>query len=214
MSTDVSLVAAPGFFERISLALRVLLDANLAARVRQSAAAPGAGQLPAALGDGSVTEKVVEKIVEKIVEQPVERVVERVVEKVVETTKIDPEAGALQVLSILQRDGRLVDFLMEDISGASDAEVGAGARVVHQGCKKALAQYVTLEPIKKDPEGAPITVDKGFDANQIRLAGNITGEPPWVGTLAHAGWRATQVSLPERPASIDARVVAPAEIEL
>jgi hypothetical protein len=202
----------PGFFERLSLALRVLSDAGLAARVRDG----GAPQLPAPAPTEKPVEKVVEKIVEKVVEKPVEKVIEKTVEveKIVEKVRIDPEAGALHVLAILQRDGRLVDFLMEDISGASDADIGAGARIVHQGCKKALTQYVALEPVRKESEGAAITVDKGFDANAIRLSGNVTGEPPYKGRLAHAGWRATKVALPERAQAIDARIVAPAEVEL
>jgi Domain of unknown function (DUF2760) len=206
--------ALPGFFERLSLALRVLSDASLAARLKDG----GAPQLAAP------AEKIVEKPVEVVVEKPVEVIVEKVVERVIEKTvevekiveklRIDPEAGALHILAILQRDGRLVDFLMEDISGAGDADIGAGARIVHQGCRKALTQYVTLEPVRKEGEGATVTLEKGFDANEVRLAGNVTGEPPYKGKVAHAGWRATKVALPERAASIDARIVAPAEVEL
>lgn len=197
--------APPGFFERLSLALRVLSDATLAARVRDAAPAP---QL-AAPG-----EKAVERVVEKVIEKPVEKVVEKVVERIVEKVRVDPEAGALHVLALLQRDGRLVDFLMEDVSGAGDADLGAGARIVHQGCRKALQQYVTLEPVRTESEGAAVVLEKGFDAHAVRLAGNVTGEPPYKGKLAHAGWRATRVALPERPPSVDARIVAPAEVEL
>lgn len=201
----------PGFFERFSLALRVLGDPALAARVRDGAALPGA-ELPRLAEKGE--EKVIEKTVEKVVEKPVERIVEKTVEKIVERTRIDPEAGALHVLALLQRDGRLVDFLQEDIAGAGDADVGAAARVVHTGCRKALQQYFTLEPVRSESEGAGVTVDKGFDPNLIRLSGNVAGEPPFKGKLAHAGWRAKDVKLPDRPAAVDARVVAPAEVEI
>lgn len=186
----MSSTPAPGLFERLSLALRVLLDPALAARLRDAPALPAA--LPAAP----------------------ERVVEKVVEKIVERTRVDPEAGALHVLALLQRDGRLVDFLQEDIAGAGDADVGAAARVVHSGCKKALQQYFVLEPVRAEAEGAGVTVDRGFDPNQIRLSGNVSGEPPFKGKLAHAGWRAKDVKLPDRPSSVDARVVAPAEVEI
>ncbi len=194
----MSSTSLPGFFERLALAMRVLGDPALAARVRDTPALP-----PAA-----------EKLVEPVAERPAERVVEKVVEKIVERVRVDPEAGALHVLSLLQRDGRLVDFLQEDIAGAGDADVGAAARVVHTGCRKALQQYFVLEPVRAESEGAGVTVDKGFDPNQIRLSGNVHGEPPFQGKLAHGGWRARDVKLPDRPASVDARVVAPAEVEI
>lgn len=190
----------PGFFERLSLAFRVLGDAELAARVRDAAAVA-----PQQLAAPEKAEAKAEPKVE-------ERVVERVVEKIVE--KQNPEAGALHLLAILQRDGRLIDFLLEDIAGAGDADVGAGARVVHAGCRKALHQYFTFEPVRKDPEGATVVVDKGFDPAQIRLAGKVGGEPPFQGKLAHGGWKAVDVRLPDRPASVDARIVAPAEVEI
>ena len=182
--------AKPGFFERLSLALRVLGDADLAARVRDDGA-------PAQLAAASA---------------PSERVVEKIVERVVE--KSNPADGALQLLGILQRDGRLVDFVNEDLTGAGDADVGAAARIVHAGCKKAIASYFTLEPVRKDGEGAAVVVDKGFDAAQIRVAGNVKGEPPWKGKLTHAGWRAVDVRMPEKTGAVDPRIVAPAEVEL
>ena len=199
-------VTLPGFFERLSLALRVLGDPALAARLRDTPALPSSS--------AEAPRPLPERVVEKIVERPVEQVVERVVEKIVERTRIDPEAGALHVLALLQREGRLVDFLQEDIAGAGDADVGAAARVVHSGCKKALQQYFVLEPVRAEAEGAGVVVDKGFDPQQIRLSGNVGGEPPFKGKLAHAGWRAKAVKLPDRPPSVDARVVAPAEVEI
>jgi hypothetical protein len=208
----------PGFFERLSLAFKVLGDPALAARVRgDGAPLTPTAQLTAAVDGapvGGVTQKVetrtveVEKIVEKIVEKPVEKIVEKIVEK------SNPETGALLLLTLLQRDGRLIDFLHEDVAGFPDADVGAAARVVHAGCKKAIGQYFTFAPVRSESEGAAITVEKGFDPSQIRLAGNVSGEPPFKGKLAHQGWKATDVRLPERPPSIDARVVAPAEVEI
>lgn len=208
----------PGFFERLSLAFKVLGDPVLAARLKVDAPLTPTAQLTAAVGEGApgggVTQKVetrtveVEKVVEKVVEKPVEKIVEKIVEK------SNPETGALLLLTLLQRDGRLIDFLHEDVAGFPDADVGAAARVVHSGCKKALSQYFTFAPVRSESEGAAITVEKGFDPSQIRLAGNVSGEPPFKGKLAHQGWKATDVRLPERPPSIDARVVAPAEVEI
>lgn len=130
----------------------------------------------------------------------------------------EPEApedtAALHLLGILQREGRLVDFLEEDLSGATDAQVGAAARLVHDGCRKALHQYVRLEPVRAEPEDASITVPDGFDAAQIRLTGNVVGHPPFQGRLAHHGWRAASISLPTLAEGQDPAIIAPAEVEL
>lgn len=123
-------------------------------------------------------------------------------------------AAGLFLLGILQREGRLLDFLNEDIAGFADADVGAAARLVHEGCRKALSQYVPLAPVVKDAEGAAIEVPRGFDANRYRLTGNVTGEGPWRGSLKHHGWVATSVALPEVPTTVDVKVLAPAEVEL
>ncbi|MFL5271206.1 MAG: DUF2760 domain-containing protein [Anaeromyxobacteraceae bacterium] len=121
-------------------------------------------------------------------------------------------AEALHVLSLLQRDGRLIDFLAENLEGFSDAEIGAAARTVHQGCKKALDAYVELEPVYKDAEGATVTVAAGFDPAAVRLTGNVVGTPPFQGALRHHGWRARKATFP--PPQKDPAIIAPAEVEL
>jgi hypothetical protein len=121
---------------------------------------------------------------------------------------------ALQLLAVLQREGRLVDFLEEDLAGFPDAAVGAAARTVHAGCKRALAELLALEPVLGDREGAQVTVERGFDAGSIRLTGNVVGDPPFRGALRHHGWRARTVKLPPVRDGEDANVVAPAEVEL
>lgn len=125
-----------------------------------------------------------------------------------------PHASALFLLSIFQREGRLLDFLKEDLRSFSDAEIGAAARAVHEGCGKVLTQYLPLEAVVTQSEGATIDVPKGFDASRFRLTGNVTGEGPWKGSLKHHGWVVTKVALPETPTTIDVKVVAPAEVEL
>ena len=125
-----------------------------------------------------------------------------------------PTDGALVLLSLLQREGRFIDFLQEDVSGFADAEIGAAARVVHDGCKKALAEHVVLEPVRKEEEGAQVTLDAGYDAASITLAGNVGGKPPFKGTLKHKGWRAQSVELPKIAPTHDVKVLAPAEIEV
>lgn len=124
------------------------------------------------------------------------------------------ETAALQLLALLQREGRLLDFLQEDVASFTDADVGAAARVVHEGCKRGLAEYLDLEAVRPEAEGAAVVLAPGFDANANRVTGNVVGEPPYRGRLAHHGWRVAAVRLPRRVPGTDARVVAPAEIEL
>lgn len=124
-----------------------------------------------------------------------------------------PDA-ALQLLALLQRDARLIDFAQEDLAGYSDADIGGAARVVHEGCRKVLQEHFMLEPVRTEAEGSRITLEAGFDARAIRLTGNVTGQAPFQGSLSHRGWRATEVKLPQLADSHDARVLAQAEVEL
>ncbi len=128
--------------------------------------------------------------------------------------KAELRRGAVQLLSLLQREGRLLDFLQEDIDGYSDEQIGAAVRDIHRGCKKVLAEHAPLEPVLPGQENASVRVDPGFDPSRIRLTGNVVGEPPFTGTLRHHGWRTARVVLPELTASTDPTVVAPAEVEL
>lgn len=122
--------------------------------------------------------------------------------------------AALQLLALLQREGRFVDFIEEDVASFSDAEIGAAARVVHEGCRKAIREHVKLEAVRSEQEGARLEVPKGFDAGSIRLSGNVVGEPPFKGVLRHRGWRAAEVHLPKLAVGHDVRVIAAAEVEL
>jgi hypothetical protein len=121
---------------------------------------------------------------------------------------------ALLLLSLLQREGRLIDFLQQDIASFPDADVGAAARVVHDGCAKALSAHATLSPVRQEEEGARITLAAGFDADTVRLVGDVKGEPPYAGVLRHRGWRASKLQLPRVVGDHDAHVLAPAELEL
>jgi hypothetical protein len=123
-------------------------------------------------------------------------------------------ASGLMLLAAFQREGRLVDFLQQDAAGFSDEDIGAAARVVHSGCQKILRQFFDLSPAAAGSEGSPMTVPAGFDAERIRLTGNVSGKPPFKGALKHHGWIATQVRMPAIAESLDPRVIAPAEVEL
>src|ERR1051326_2648728 len=121
---------------------------------------------------------------------------------------------AVQILALLQRDGRLIDFLTEDIAPYGDAEIGAAVREVHQSCRQVLEHYLKLEPVITSEEGRPVTAEAGFDPATIKLLATAAGPPPLRGLLRHRGWRATQVNLPPLPDGIGRSVVAPAEVEI
>lgn len=122
--------------------------------------------------------------------------------------------AALQLLALLQRESRFIDFLQEDIGAYSDADVGGAARLLHGGARKVLGDTFDLEPVRSEAEGSRVTLPAGFDAAAVRVTGNVVGQPPFTGTLQHKGWRATAVRLPALTEGHDTRVIAPAEVEL
>ena len=121
--------------------------------------------------------------------------------------------GALQILAILQRDSRLIDFLQEDIAPYSDDQIGAAVREIHDQSRDAIARYVTLTPVIDGVEGTYAKAP-AQDASLVKFVGNVPAKPPAGGTLRHKGWRATKVDLPALPARQDATIIAPAEIEI
>lgn len=185
----------PSFFARLSLAFstffRLLFDAAYAVQVR--ALPPGS----APSGENEVT-STTEAPKASEVAVPKERDV----------------GSALQLLTVLQREGRLIDFVQQEITGYSDADIGAAARVVHQGCRKAFVRTLEIETVRSEPEGTSVSLPSGFDAKAHRLVGAVQGQPPYQGTLRHRGWRVRQVTLEEPLATADLTIVAPAEVEL
>ena len=129
------------------------------------------------------------------------------------TAKAAPDA-AMQLLGLLQRDARLIDFTQEDLSQYSDADVGGVARVLHEGCSKVLREHFTIAPVRSEAEGSRLTLPAGFDARAVRLTGNVLGQAPFTGSLCHRGWRVTETRLPRLAESHDVRVLAQAEVEL
>ena len=124
-------------------------------------------------------------------------------------------SDALSLLAVLQREGRIVDFLKESITAYSDAQIGAAVRDVHRDASAALQRLLELQPVMPEAEGSTVEVPAGTDAARVRLLGNVAGQPPYRGILRHAGWQATKVELPEWTGNAQsARVVAPAEVEL
>jgi hypothetical protein len=125
-----------------------------------------------------------------------------------------PSGAPLRVLTLLQREGRLLDFFMEEVDGYNDAQIGAAVRDIHRSCRKSLRDHLVLEPVMTDAEGSEVAVPPGFDPAAVRLTGNVTGQPPFRGTLRHHGWRVREIKLPEPIGGQDEFVVQPAEIEL
>lgn len=124
-----------------------------------------------------------------------------------------PEA-AVQMLAALQREGRLIDFLQEDLSSYEDSQIGAAVRNIHTGCKEALKEHMEIRPVFAEKEGASVTVPPGFDARAIRLTGNVTGDPPFRGVLRHRGWQVERIRLPQSMEQKNHWILAPAEVEI
>lgn len=196
--------ARPGFVARLVLAFatffRLIFDADLAGRVLR-------------LSDTS------RRTAAESTPQPAPEVVASVPSPATaENPKPDgpptPVEGALALLALFQREGRLVDFLEQDVVSFSDAEVGAAARLVHDGCRKALHGHAKVAPVRAEPEESRVTIDEGYDPATVKLVGTVGPRPPYVGLLRHAGWRVQALDLPRAAASHDAEIVAPAEVEV
>ncbi len=138
-----------------------------------------------------------------------------------EEPKVDPEVEKrntrrtfLHLVSALQKEGRLIDFFNEDLSLYSDDQIGAAVRGIHENCVKTLGKYVTCGPVVETAEGETITIEAGFNPEEIRLTGNVSGEPPFTGTVRHKGWKASNTEVPTLSEESNPDVLAPAEVEL
>lgn len=129
--------------------------------------------------------------------------------------KAPVRSEALTLLAALQREARFIDFVQENLEGFGDAEIGAVARDVHRDCGKVLQRMFAVAPAVKEQEGDAVKIPRGFDAGRYRLVGNVAGDPPYNGEVAHHGWEATRLDLPEWSGdAATARVIAPAEVEV
>jgi hypothetical protein len=137
-------------------------------------------------------------------------------EATVATAPPPPDRGeaALRLLALLQQEGRLVDFLEEDLAPYSDAQIGSAVRAIHGGCRAVLKERLDLAPILPGAEGATVTIERGFDPAAVRVTGNVRGEPPYQGVLRHPGWRSAAFRLPDSTGDRDATILAPAEVEV
>ncbi|MBS4052748.1 MAG: DUF2760 domain-containing protein [Methylomonas sp.] len=202
---DLWHVCLAGTVAVLALLLIVVLISVLLGMRRCKRHVPAAPVAPAIAPQPEI--KVVEKIVE------VEKIVHAPAPEPVILKEATPDA-ALQLLSLLQKEARFIDFIKEDVGAYSDADIGAAARVVHQGCSKAINEHFTLAPVSQDREGSRVSLNKGFDAASYRLTGNIVGEAPFNGTLVHKGWQVTDLRLPKLTEGHNAKIIAAAEVEL
>src|SRR6188768_3817707 len=120
--------------------------------------------------------------------------------------------AALQLLSLLQREGRFVDFVQQELSSFSDADIGAAARVVHEGCRRALRAHARVVSVRSEAEGSSLTLERASE--DVKLVGNVAGSAPFRGVLRHRGWRVEELNLPKVVGAQDPALVAPAELEL
>jgi len=187
-----------GFWTRLSFAFRsffaILSNAEIPQDVASALINPVAEVTP---GSGTAAPSAAPR--SKTVDTPVAESVDR----------------AVQMLGLLQRDGRLIDFLVEDVTPFPDAQLGAAVRSIHTSCRQVLERYVELSPVIDSDEDQPVTVPAGFDPAAIKLVGNVAGKPPLRGVLRHRGWRVKKVTLPSLPQGSTGRaIVAPAEVEI
>lgn len=176
-------VPSLSFPSRLACAFRVLFDGRLAARVAEL-------DEPAAL-PAPVTEPEPAK---PVVSQP------------------SAATGALQLLGLLQREGRFVDFIQQDVASFPDADIGAAARLVHEGCRKALKAHARVVSVRSEAEGARVVLDSA--SPDVKLVGNVAGAAPFRGVLRHKGWRVEELTLPKLIGEHDPKLVAAAELEL
>lgn len=120
----------------------------------------------------------------------------------------------LFMLSVLQREGRFMDFLSEDLDEYEDDQIGAAVRNIHESCKKTVNKYLTSKSVIDEEEGEKIVIPAGFDPNTIKLTGNVTGAPPFKGVVRHRGWKAARLDMPTLSGSRDPHIIAPAEVEI
>jgi hypothetical protein len=160
-----------------------------------------------------VIKEVVREVPKEIVKETIREIPGK--EVIREVVKLVPDThGPVQLLSLLQHDGRLVDFLNEEIESFEDEQIGAAVREIHSKCRKALQRYCTLEPVRTEKEGEVISIGAGYDPSAIRITGKVTDKAPMFGTLRHRGWKAAKVELPTRPSGADPTIVMPAEVEV
>jgi len=120
----------------------------------------------------------------------------------------------LHFLSVLQREGRILDFFSEDLTLYDDEQIGAAVRSIQEECKRTVEKYLSPVPVLNKEEGDLVNIEAGFDPDSIKLTGNVSGQPPFKGILRHRGWRAGKKDVPKLSDVIDSSIITPAEVEI
>ena len=138
----------------------------------------------------------------------------RVAPKVDVPPPATPADGSLQLLGILQRDARFLDFVMENLTSFNDEQIGAAVRTLHENTRGVLDRYVGLEPVIDGVEGTYAKID-GVESGAVKLLGKVpaNGKAPG-GVLRHRGWKVTKVDFPPVFNPQKTNVIAQAEIEV
>jgi hypothetical protein len=195
----------PGFFGRVGIAFGaffgILGNAAFAGRVQRLREAPHAPEAAPRTEAAPVAPQAPKPAAAPVQPAP-------------SALKEASPTAALQLLGLLQRDARFVDFVEEDIGNYSDADIGAAARLVHDGCRAVLREHFTIKPVRSEAEGTRVTLQEGFDAAAVRLTGNVVGRAPFSGSISHRGWKVEDTRLPKLAPSHEASILAPAEVEL
>lgn len=126
-------------------------------------------------------------------------------------SKSGDRSDALNLLSALQRESRLLDLVCESLDSYSDAQVGAAARDVLRDSRKVLDRTFGLKPLVDSPEGQPIEIPENASPVRWRVIGKSASK---TGSLCHPGWQATKLDLPIWAGSADdTMIIAAAEVE-
>lgn len=120
----------------------------------------------------------------------------------------------VHLLGRLQREGRLMDFLSEDLDDYEDAQIGAAVRSVHAGCRRVVDRLLAPRPVMAEAEETAVTLAADYDPKAITLSGRVGDTPPFAGVVRHPGWRAGRIDIPELSDETDPTIIAAAEVEV
>lgn len=121
--------------------------------------------------------------------------------------------AAYQILYLLQKEGRLIDMLHENIDDYDDETLGGAFRKLHEDLQELIKERFILEPVLNEEEGNTITLDS-IDPDSVKVSGKVPAEGPFTGELIHKGWRLKECKLPEMVDGWKGDVIAQAEIEI
>ena len=124
------------------------------------------------------------------------------------------ENGAVYTLVLLQREGRLIDFLQEKIDNYTDEQIGTAVRQIHKNCNTVLSTYYQVSPILEGAEGVELAFEKKLDPSMITLSGKLPVSTPFRGTLRHKGWKVSKLHFPSRSDVVNPQVIHAAEVEV